>query len=68
MVSSMFLDEGEMLPMMNVFVLMVRDYCKSRVSFDSLKAATLDFFPLESEYITLPKVVKDKLMFFSYCK
>ena len=68
MVSSMFFEEGDMFPMIKVFVLMVRDYCRSRVSFDSLKAATLDFFPLESEYITLPKVVKDKFMFLSYCK
>lgn len=48
MVSSMFLEEGEMFPMMNVLVFMVSDYWSSRVSFDSLKAATLVFFPLES--------------------
>ena len=47
MVSSMFFEEGEMFPIMKVFVLMVKDSWSSRVSLDSLNAATLVFLPLE---------------------
>lgn len=57
-----------MFPMMNVLVFMVKDSWSSRVSFDSLKAATFDFLPLESVYMTLPSVVRDKLIFLSSCK
>ncbi len=48
MVSSMFLEEGDMLPIMKVLVFMVNDYCNKRVSFDYLKAAMFVFFPLDN--------------------
>ncbi len=54
--------------MMKVFVLIVKDYCNNRVSFDSRNAATVAFLPLDKEFITFPKVVKDKFIFFSYCR
>lgn len=47
MVSSMFFEEGEIFPIMKVFVLIVKDSWSSRVSLDSLNAATLVFLPLE---------------------
>lgn len=64
----MFLDEGEIFPMMNVFVFIVKDYCNNRVSFDYRKAATVAFFPLDKAFITFPNVVKERFMFFNYCK
>lgn len=53
---------------MKVFVFTVNDYCNNRVSLDSRNAATVAFLPLESEFITFPKVVKDKFIFFNSCK
>lgn len=60
------MDDGEILPIMNVWVLTVKDYCKSLVNFESRKGATVFLSLLESANITLPKVVKDKLIFFNY--
>lgn len=52
--------------MMIVLVLPTNDSCKSRVSFDYRK---IDVFliacPLVNEFMTLPNVVRDKLMFFN---
>ena len=63
----MFLKEGERLAMMKVRVLPVSDYWSSLVSFDYLKAPVAFFLsPLESAYITLPRVVRERLIFFSY--
>lgn len=58
MVSSILFMEGEMLPTMKVKVLPVSESCKSLVSLDSRKEATL-LFLLDNEAITLPKVVSD---------
>ena len=53
--------------MMKVRVLPVSDYWSSLVSFDYLKAPVAFFLsPLESAYITLPRVVRERLIFFSY--
>lgn len=54
--------------MMKVFVFIVKDYCNNLVSLDSRNAATVAFLPLDKEFITFPKVVKDKFIFFNYCK
>ena len=67
-VYSKFFEEGDILPIINVLVFIVKDYWSNRVNFDSLNAATLDFLVLDKELITFPKVVKDKLMFFNYSK
>jgi len=65
MVSSIFFEEGERFPKIYVKVFSVRDDCSNLVNFDYLKAATL-FYPEDKADITFPKVVKDKLIFFSY--
>jgi hypothetical protein len=52
---------------MKVYVFPVRDYCSSRVSFDSRNAAILFVFE-DNDAITFPSVVKDWFMFFSYFK
>lgn len=65
-VSSIFLEEGERLPKMKVYVFPVRDYCSNLVSLDYLKAATAFLSPLERAKMTFPKVVRDRLIFLSY--
>jgi len=57
--------EGERFAMTKVYVLPVSDSCNSLVSFDSLKTPPTFLSPLERAYITLPKVVKDRLIFLS---
>lgn len=63
----MFFDDGEMFPMMNVKVFPVRDYCNSLVSLDYRNDA-MDLCLEDNEAMTLPRVVRDWLMFFSYCR
>jgi len=63
----MLFEDGEMLPIMKVYVLTVKDYWSNRVSLDYRKEAILLLFE-DSEAITLPKVVKDWLIFFNYLK
>jgi len=60
----MLLIEGDMLPTMKVKVFPVNESWSNLVSFDSLNAATL-LVLLERLAITLPKVVRDWLMFLS---
>lgn len=67
-VSYTFLDEGDIAPIMKVFVLPSKESCKSLVSFDSRKKVVFLYGPFESEYITFPRVVNDKLMHFSSSK
>ncbi len=50
---------------MNVYVLPVNESLRILVSFDSLKAPEAFLSPLDRAYITFPRVVRDKLMFFS---
>ena len=57
-----------MLPTMKVNVLLVRESCSRRVSFDSRKGATAFPLPLLSEAMTLPRVVRDWLIFLSSLK
>jgi hypothetical protein len=58
-----------MFPIINVLVFIVKDYCNSLVSFDYLKAAIFDFLLLlDNVEMTLPNVVNERLMFFSYSK
>lgn len=63
----MLLAEGEIFPTIKVKVFPVKDYWRSRVSFDSRKAAMLLVFE-DNDAITLPNVVKDWFMFFNYWK
>jgi hypothetical protein len=67
-VSSLFLDDGEIAPTIKVFVFYVNDSCNNLVNFDYLKIALLVFVPFEREFITFPKVVRDKFIFFNYYK
>lgn len=63
----MLLAEGEIFPTIKVKVFPVKDYWRSRVSFDSRKAAMLLVLE-DNDAITLPNVVKDWFMFFNYWK
>lgn len=66
---SRFLADGDIAPIMIVFVLPINDYCSKRVSFDY---RNIDVFfmacPLVRKFMTFPNVVRDKLMFFSSFK
>lgn len=64
----LFLEDGDIAPTMIVFVLPTRDYWRSLVNFDYLKMEKFLVAPFEREFITLPRVVRDKFMFFSYYK
>ena len=64
-VSSMFLVEGEILPIINVFVLPTNESWSNLVNFDSRNADLSLESPLDKDFITFPKVVKDKLIFFN---
>lgn len=66
-VSSILFDDGEIFPTINVYVFPVKDYWSNLVSFDSRNAATIFVFE-DNEAITLPNVVSDWLIFFSYWK
>ena len=61
-----FLAEGDRLAIINVFVFPVSDYWSKRVNFDSLKAPDIFLSPLDRAYITFPKVVKERFIFFNY--
>lgn len=63
----MLFDDGEILPTIKVYVLPVNDYWSNLVSLDSRNAATIFVFE-DNDAITLPKVVKDWLMFLSSWK
>ena len=64
-VSYTFFDDGEMFPMMKVLVLPIRESCKIRVNLDSLKDDLNFVSPLDKDFITLPRVVRERLMFLS---
>lgn len=61
----LFFEEGEIAPTMIVFVFPVKDSWRSRVSLDYLNMAVFFEGSFDKELMTLPRVVKDKLMFFS---
>lgn len=67
-VSSIFFIEGDILPTIKVKVLPERESWSNLVSFDYLKGATDLFLLVERLAMTLPKVVNDWLIFFSYLK
>lgn len=66
-VSSILFNEGEILPTIKVNVFPVKESCSNLVNFDYRKDATL-FTLLDKLAITLPRVVNDWLIFFSYLK
>lgn len=63
----MLFEDGEMLPIMKVKVLAVRESWSKRVSFD-YRNGGIFLAPPDRLYITLPKVVKDWFIFLSYLK
>ena len=66
MVSYLFFEDGDIAPIINVLVLPINDYWSRRVSFDSLKIDEFFTMPFESSLMTLPRVVKERLIFFNY--
>lgn len=67
-VSSLFFEEGDIAPTMNVLVFPISDYWSKRVSFDYLKIEEFLTDPFDKALITFPNVVKDKLIFFNSSK
>lgn len=67
-VSSLFFDDGEIVPIKTVLVFPTNDSCSRRVSFDYLKMDKFLVSSFDSILITFPKVVKDRLIFFSSFK
>lgn len=63
----MLFAEGEIFPIIKVYVLSVKESCKSLVSLDYRKGGIF-LPPLERLYITFPKVVNDWFIFLSYLK